>query len=96
MRGFAEKKLPGEKLVSVSVEYDDKIKRIEITGDFFVHPEAKLVDIEKALNGIPLSMNDMEIEQMINSVADSGSIKLIGISAKSIVAALRLATKSDF
>ena len=96
MKGWAEKKIPGEKLVCVDVVYTDKIESIRITGDFFIHPESCIIEIERALSGIPLSMNDMELEGIIQGASEAGGAKLIGISPKGIVAALRAATTGGF
>ena len=92
MEGYAEKKIPGERLVCVDIVYTDRIERLMITGDFFIHPESCIMEMEKAMAGVPLSMNDMELRDIINNVAESHKAKLIGISAKSIVAAIREAT----
>ena len=92
MDGRSEKKIPGEKLICVDIVYTDRIEKLKITGDFFIHPESCIIDIEKSLQGIPLSMNDMELAGIIESAAKARNAKLIGISAKGIVAAIREAT----
>ncbi|MBM3229095.1 lipoyl synthase [Candidatus Parvarchaeota archaeon] len=40
------------KLLKVFVEYDNHIRKIKITGDFFLHPEEKIVEIEQGLVGV--------------------------------------------
>ncbi len=95
MKGYAEKKIPGEKLVCVDISYSDKIEKLMITGDFFIHPERCIIDIERALEGVPLAMNDMELRDIINNVVESHTAKLVGISAKGIVAAIRDATARE-
>ena len=95
MKGYAEKKNQGEKLVCVDVSYSDRIEKLMITGDFFIHPEGCLMYIESALEGVPLDMNDMELRDIINNVVESHRAKLVGISANSIVAAIRDATARE-
>jgi lipoate-protein ligase A len=92
MEGYAEKKLPGEKLVCIDIIYSDRIEKLRITGDFFMHPEGLVVDLEKALEGVPLSMNDMELRDIITNVVNSRNAEMIGISAKGIITAIRDAT----
>lgn len=95
MKGYAEKKNPGEKLVCVDISYSDKIEKLMITGDFFIHPESCIMDIERSLEDVPLAMNDMELRDIINNVVESHKAKLVGISANGIVAAIRDATKRE-
>lgn len=44
--------------VSVDVE-DDVIKRIVISGDFFMHPEDKLWDLERSLIGVKVDRSSV-------------------------------------
>jgi len=46
----ARQKVKEGKVVKVEVEYDEVIKNIRITGDFFLHPEDILDKIEKSIN----------------------------------------------
>jgi lipoate-protein ligase A len=39
------------KLLKVFVEFDERIRSIKITGDFFLHPEEIIFEIEKGLVG---------------------------------------------
>ncbi len=48
-----ELKVKGGKLLRCSIEIENgKIKRARITGDFFMHPEEKIDDFEKMLEGV--------------------------------------------
>jgi hypothetical protein len=38
-------------VIRVALDSDDKIKKIKITGDFFIFPEDSIVALEKALVG---------------------------------------------
>jgi len=44
----ARQKVKEGKVVKVEVEYDEVIKNIRITGDFFLHPEDILDKLKKA------------------------------------------------
>ncbi len=48
-----------QKLIKVKAEYSDKIERIKITGDFFIHPEEGLEEIEKKLVGCPVEKGEI-------------------------------------
>jgi lipoate-protein ligase A len=50
--GNAAYKVPGGKLIKVSlIEGNGRIQEIKITGDFFLHPEDSIEDLERALVG---------------------------------------------
>jgi hypothetical protein len=58
MRDSAEMKVPGGKLVRIKLDYEgNEITEIKITGDFFVHPEESVDELEKELAG---SFEDVE------------------------------------
>lgn len=41
-----------QKLIKVTVSYDDKIRAIKLNGDFFLHPEESIADLERMLVGV--------------------------------------------
>jgi len=49
---IVQEKVPGGKLLCVEAEFTrGRIARIRITGDFFLHPEETIDEIERALVG---------------------------------------------
>ena len=53
--GKAQYKVEGGKLIKVQLEIEDnKIKKVKITGDFFLHPEELIDEMEKAVEGVVL------------------------------------------
>ena len=52
MEGQASYKVPGGKLLNAKVSFDKKIKKVQLTGDFFAYPEEGILWIESALVGI--------------------------------------------
>ncbi|MEM3014217.1 MAG: lipoate protein ligase C-terminal domain-containing protein [Candidatus Bathyarchaeia archaeon] len=51
----AQLKVEGGKLIKVQLEIENKkIKKVKITGDFFLHPEELIDDMEKAVAGAML------------------------------------------
>ncbi len=48
----SEYKVPGGKLIRIRMELEDEvIKRIKITGDFFIYPEETIERLEEELTG---------------------------------------------
>ncbi len=90
MQGSATKK--AEKLVRVSVIYRDKIESVEISGDFFVHPEEGLAFIEQALVGINVSDLN-EVSSIVSSIINSNNIRLVGITPQNIEDAIKEAIR---
>lgn len=56
----ANLKVQGGKLLKCKLELEnDIIRKIKITGDFFMHPEEKIEDLEKVLIGIKFDNNEI-------------------------------------
>lgn len=76
-----ERKIPNGKFVRVDVQISDgKMSAIKITGDFFMHPEDALVEIEKRMVG--LHKND--VKQKTVEIFSSANAEIIGFSADDI------------
>ncbi|MCX8170776.1 MAG: hypothetical protein N3E47_02210 [Candidatus Bathyarchaeota archaeon] len=72
----AEYKVEGGKLIKVQLaKREGKIDAIKITGDFFMHPEDLIDELEKALLGCPLNENAIA-ETIRRFVRDRGVILL--------------------
>jgi hypothetical protein len=53
--GKAEMKVPGGKLLrATSTIKDGRIEEVRITGDFFMHPEEAIDELERRLRGVQL------------------------------------------
>lgn len=84
--GKASVKVEGGKMVNVKVE-DSKVS---VTGDFFIEPAEARKEIESVLQGSE-ELNDEEITENISDL----DAKLIGFSAKNVVAAFRKAREGE-
>jgi len=83
-------KVTGGKLIKVKVDSkDESILDITILGDFFLHPEHVLEEIEVSLIGVRLS-EDTITERLI-SVLEKNHAKLIGASARDFANAIMAA-----
>ena len=80
----AKQKVKEGKVVKVEIECNELIRNIRITGDFFIHPEDILDEIEKSIIGLERSANIETITSNIrNRIADR-DVRMIGISPESI------------
>ncbi len=77
------------KLIRVDAIFrDGKIEKIKITGDFFLHPEDKIEELENSLEG-------REITQVKNIAQEVlKDAEYVGISAETIADAVREAWKN--
>ncbi len=78
-------KVPGGKMLRLKVELDNYvIESIQITGDFFIHPETAITDIENFLQNKDLRSLAKELSSFVNE----HKIKLIGFSPKDLQSCL--------
>lgn len=86
-------KIPGGKLVKVKLWIDaEKIERITILGDFFLHPEETIQAIENALVGTELNVTS--IESIISEVMSESNASLIGATPEDLVTTIMIAWDS--
>lgn len=93
MKGFAEVKVPDGKLLYVRVEYEELINKVEILGDFFIHPEECLKEIELAVVTLKKDVSREVLIWRIREVVELNKIELIGITPESIADTIREAIK---
>ena len=89
----SSQKVKEGKIVKVEVEVDDVIKKLRITGDFFLHPEEVLDDIEKSMTGLKKDVSFDTIVLKIQNIVKDHNTQMIGISPESIAEVLREALK---
>ena len=80
----AERKVSGGKLVQIKVE---SCGVVTLTGDFFLHPEERLPDLESFLSSLPLSDND-RTSSAVAAFAERNGIVMIGLRPDDIAALL--------
>ncbi|MFH1409593.1 MAG: lipoate protein ligase C-terminal domain-containing protein [Nanoarchaeota archaeon] len=83
--GSATKKVEGGKLLRVDVEAKDSLDSVKITGDFFLHPEDTIEEMEEALLGEPVPLEKRKLVDKLNHILDKNEAKLIGISTEHII-----------
>ena len=75
------------------MELRKKIKNIKLCGDFFIHPEESLYEIEKALVGLRIDSSKEEIISTISRVIAAEKAELIGITPEAIAETIGIAVK---
>jgi lipoate-protein ligase A len=78
----AEEKVPGGKLVRVTLLPDG---RVEITGDFFLHPEEGITHLENALRRLDGTTPSAEIERLLYGLIGEENLELLGVDVPAIV-----------
>ncbi|MGM5488425.1 MAG: hypothetical protein ACQESG_05740 [Nanobdellota archaeon] len=78
-------KVPNGKLLRIDAEIGETIQSIRITGDFFIHPESALEDIEGLLAGIRVE----DVERVLTDFIQENDVKVIGFGPKDLAEALR-------
>ena len=94
MQGEATEKVPGGKLVRIKVDFDDSVKDIKITGDFFLHPEECIHEIENIMKNVEINFDDNTIIAKIDGVLKENNAELIGINSETLAKTLRKAIEN--
>jgi lipoate-protein ligase A len=77
-------KVPDGKLVKISMDLDNEIiKSVKITGDFFIHPEDSLEDLEKDL--LDLQLGTREIKTVIQEYFNREDVEVYGITSDALI-----------
>ncbi len=93
MIAHAKQKVKEGKLVKVEVEYDETIKKLNITGDFFLHPEDVLDEIEKSMIGLEKDVSIDTLVFKIHEITGNYDARMVGISPESLALIIREALK---
>ncbi len=73
-------KIPQGKLVRLSMDYDTTIlQKIRICGDFFIHPEETILDMEGVLTSLPVEAGEERIRHLLDRAVEHRHAQLIGI-----------------
>ena len=89
----ADYKVPGGKLLRVSLSADlvtdpPRITQVTLTGDFFMHPEEAIEELESVLVGAPLER--AALEERIRTWM-RGRVQLIGATPEDFAYVIMLA-----
>ncbi len=88
--GTAELKVEGGKLVEAKVKISEgKISEILITGDFYMHPEEKIEELEKSLLGTSIE----KLNDNVYKFFKKKSITLVGVRPKDFAKVILMASQ---
>ena len=74
-------KIPNGKLIRIKIELsNDKINYFKLSGDFFIYPEEKIIEIENSIIG--KSRN--EYSKSLNETITRNNIQLVGLKEEDI------------
>ncbi len=96
MHYIATKKVPGGKLLRIKLDADNiSIGALQISGDFFLHPEETLPKIEEAIVGLPMAISAATLSQKIDETLAKEKAIFIGITADDIAATIIEALETE-
>lgn len=88
----SEYKVPGGKLLACEIIVKDVIiTDIKLSGDFFMHPETAIIELEEAIKGITIENMQTKIEDFFQKK----DITLFGVSPKDFITVIQLALGSE-
>lgn len=86
-----EYKVPGGKLVVVDLEVrDGRIADFHLAGDFFLEPDDALLDIDRAVTGLPVESDVATIAAAVRAALPDGA-QLLGFTPEAVGTAVRRA-----
>ncbi len=87
-------KIEGGKLVKVLLSTKaGKIKKVKITGDFFMHPETFIEDLENALHG--RCTDEEDLTAFIRRLFEKERVVLLGASPEDLARCIVRAAETD-
>ncbi len=93
MIAYSSQKVREGKIVKVEVEFDDVITNLKITGDFFLHPEDVLDEIEKSIHGLGKDVSFDTLVLKIDEIVKASNAQMVGISPESLAEVLKEALR---
>ena len=86
-----EYKMPGGKLIVADLTLrEGRIAGAQISGDFFLEPDAALAMIDRALVGLAVDAGEDEVARRVREALDP-EVMMYGISPEAIAVAVRRA-----
>lgn len=82
-------KVPGGKLLKISLSFDETTCRIDdimISGDFFAYPEESIEELEQVLK--EKILDKKEIQEVIGLFIKDHNVEFIGVDASTLTDAI--------
>ena len=87
-------KVPNGKLIKISLDYNQKNKKIlslRISGDFFIYPEESIEILEKKLKN--RNLNEKTLKKIIDKIIKENKIEFIGLNTDGLVTGIMMCLK---
>ena len=92
MKYSASEKVVGGKLVSIEVSAEDNVvSGVKITGDFFLHPEESISDLESSLVGVKIPFDWIDTEKKLLTAITDKRLELVGVKSGNIISVMQKA-----
>ncbi|MCZ7401608.1 MAG: hypothetical protein O8C61_05245 [Candidatus Methanoperedens sp.] len=89
MIAYSSQKVKEGKIVKVEAQFDNVITKLKISGDFFLHPEEVLDDIEKTMLDLKRDVSFETLVLKIQNIIKNYDAQMIGISPESLALVIR-------
>jgi lipoate-protein ligase A len=89
LKAYSSQKLKEGKIIKVLIEFDNVITKVKISGDFFLHPEEVLDDIEKSMLDLKRDVSFETLVLKIHNIIKRYDAQMIGISPESLALVIR-------
>lgn len=93
-QGVHTEKVPGGKLVRVKVDFNQEdgiIEDVQMQGDFFIHPEEFVEDIEQLLVNLDQKDSEESIAAALSRLIEDEGAEVVGVTPEYIAKAFRTA-----
>ncbi|MBA2248071.1 MAG: biotin--protein ligase [Chloroflexia bacterium] len=88
-----EHKTPGGKMVVVDLDrVDDRLRNVEVSGDFFLYPDELLTAVTSALEGLDATLDQETIADHVRRAIPEGA-EMLGTSPQGIAIAVQRALR---
>lgn len=94
MQGVHTEKVPGGKLLRIKVDFnpeDGIVEDVQMQGDFFIHPEEFVEDIEQLLVNLDQKDNEEAIAAALSRLVEEEEAELVGVTPEYIAKTFRIA-----
>ncbi len=94
MQGIHTEKVPGGKLLRIKVEFNPEgelIEDVQMHGDFFIHPEEFVEDVEQLLVNLDQKDSEESITAALQRLVEDEGAELVGITPESIAKTFKTA-----
>ncbi len=92
MQGVHTEKVPGGKLLRIKVEFNPEgelIEDVQMHGDFFIHPEEFVEDVEQLLVNLDQKDSEESIAAALQRLVEDEEAELVGITPEYIAKAFK-------